>query len=62
LPLVLARRDQRDLPRLEDGRDPHRDRLARHVVFAEKVRRGVFAGERVERDQAVRDSDEEPGY
>ncbi len=49
--LVLARRDQRDLARLEDRRDPHRDRLARHVVFAEEVGGRILAGDRVEGDE-----------
>ena len=49
---MLARRDQRDLPRFEDRGHPHRDRLARHILLAEKIRRGVFARERVERDEA----------
>ncbi len=49
--LVLAGRDQRDLARLEDGRDPHRDRLGGDVLGAEEVGGGGAACDRVERDQ-----------
>ena len=49
--LVLAGRDQRDLPRLEDRRDAHRDRLGRHVLLAEEVGRGVLARDRVQVDE-----------
>ncbi len=49
---MLAGGDQRDLPRLEDGGDPHRDRFPRHVVLAEEVRRCILPGHRVERHQA----------
>src|SRR5438034_4537529 len=48
---VLAGGDQGDLPGLEDRRHAHRDRLARHVVLAEEIRRRVPACDRVERHQ-----------
>src|SRR5688500_13460050 len=50
--LVLAGREDQDLARLEDGGDPHRDRLAGDVLLAEEVRRAVLAGDEVEGDEA----------
>ena len=50
--LVLARRDQGDLPGPEDGGHAHRDRFARHVVLAEEVGRRVLPGHGVERHEA----------
>src|SRR5256886_10952081 len=50
--LMLAGGDQRDLPCLEDGGDPHRDRFPRHIVLAEEVPRRILPGHRVERHQA----------
>src|SRR5258707_1224392 len=52
LGLVLARRDEDDFLGGEDRRAPHRDGLARHVVFAEEVGRRVLAGDGVEPHQA----------
>ena len=46
--LVLPRGDQRDLARIEDRGDAHRDRLARYVVLAEEIGGRVLAGDRVE--------------
>ena len=40
-----------DLAGLEDRGDAHRDRLARHVLLAEEVGRGVLAGHQVEGDE-----------
>src|SRR5436190_1834620 len=48
--LVLARRQQRDFLGIENRRDAHGDRFARHVVDAKEIRRGVFARQRIERD------------
>ena len=50
--LMLAGREQGDLFGVENRGDTHRDRLARHVLDAEEIGRGVLAGQRVERDDA----------
>src|SRR5690606_22710949 len=50
--LVLARGDDRDLPRLHDGGHAHGDRLPRHVLLAEEIRRRVLARHRVQRHEA----------
>jgi hypothetical protein len=49
--LVLSRRHQRDLARLEDRGDPHRDRLERDVRLAEEVGRRPAPCDPVERHQ-----------
>ena len=49
--LVLAGRDDRDLTRVENRRDAHRHRLARHVLLAEEIGRGVAPRHGVERDE-----------
>ncbi len=49
--LVLAGRDEGDLPCLQNRRDPHGQRLERHVRFTEEVRRRVRARDGVEEDQ-----------
>ena len=59
--LVLAGRDDRDLARVENRRDAHRDRFARHVLLAEEVGGRVAARHGVERDERVRLSAPEPG-
>jgi hypothetical protein len=46
--LVLARGQNENLPRLEDGLNAHRERLAGHVFFAEEVSRGVLPGHQIE--------------
>src|SRR6266566_1751596 len=48
--LVLARRDERDLPRFHDRGHAHRDRFRGHVVLAEEIAGGVATGDRVERN------------
>ena len=48
LGLVLAGGEDQDLAGLEDRLDPHRDRFARDVLFAEEIGRGVFARDQVE--------------
>ncbi len=50
--LVLAGREQRDLFRVENRGDAHRDRFAGHVLDAEEISGRVPAGQRVERDDA----------
>src|SRR5205823_9611176 len=50
--LVFAEGHDDDLPGLQDGADAHRDRLVRHVLFAEKPAARVPAGNRVEGGQA----------
>ncbi len=50
--LMLAGRQQRDLPGIEDRRDAHSERFARHIFYAEEVGRGVLPGQRVEHDDA----------
>ncbi len=49
--LRLAPREERDAARVEDRADAHRDRVPRHVGFAEKITRRVAPGQRVERDE-----------
>ena len=46
--LVLAGGDDRDLARLENRRDAHRDRFLRDELFAEEVGRGVATRHGVE--------------
>jgi hypothetical protein len=50
--LVLPSREQGDLAGLEDSRDAHGDRLARHVVLAEEIRGRILAGHGVEEYRA----------
>ena len=50
--LVFAGRQEGDLPGVENRGDAHRDRLARDVLDAEEIGRGVPARQRVERDDA----------
>ena len=50
--LVFAERDEHDLAGGEDRAEPHRDRLERHVFFAEKVAGGIATRDRVERGDA----------
>ena len=49
--LVLAGRDDRDLARVENRRDAHRDRFARNVLLAEEIGRGVAPRDGVERHE-----------
>ena len=49
--LVLASRDQRDLPCAQDGRHAHRQRLARHVLLPKEIRRGVPPRHHVQRHE-----------
>ena len=49
--LVLAERQHDELPCGENRADAHRDRLPRHVLFAEEIAGGVEARDAVERDQ-----------
>ena len=49
--LVLAGGEDQDLARLEDRGHPHRQRLARHVLLAEEVGRGILPGHQVQGDQ-----------
>ena len=50
--LVLARREDRDLARLENRGDTHRDRFLRHELLAEEVGRGISARDRIEVHEA----------
>ena len=52
--LVLAKRHDDDFPRLHDRADAHRQRLLRHVLFAEKVRGGIAARHRIERYRNIK--------
>ena len=49
--LVLASREDQDLPRLEDRRDAHRERFSRHVLLAEEIGCRVLPGHQVESHQ-----------
>src|SRR5262249_5180281 len=50
--LVLTRRNDRDLSRIENRRDAHRDRFARHVLLAEEIGCRVATRDGIERDEA----------
>src|SRR5689334_6932876 len=47
--LVLACGENGDLSRIDDGRDAHRDRFARHELFPEEISCRVATRDRVER-------------
>jgi hypothetical protein len=49
---VLAGGHEDDLVGVEDGADPHRDGLLRHVFFAEEIARRVLACNFIEDDHA----------
>jgi hypothetical protein len=49
--LVLTGGKNRNLARGENGRDPHRDRFARHVTLAEEVGGGIASRDAVEMNQ-----------
>ena len=48
--LMLAGRDERDLTRLHDRGNAHRDRFRGHVVFTEEIPRRIAASDGVERN------------
>ncbi len=49
--LVFAQRDQDDLAGFKNRRQPHRDRVQRHVFFAEEITGRVAPRDRIERGQ-----------
>src|SRR6185436_15016901 len=50
--LVLTRGQDRDLARLENRRNAHREGFARHEILSEEIRRRIPARDRVEHDEA----------